>query len=357
MADKTLFVRDIEANMNVDTPFLIRSVERKMTKANKFGDSKPFLALELADRTGIINGRVWSENLPFVESVLLKDAVVQVIGTTQAYGNEISIVVTDATPVETADYTDYVPASPRDQASMAQEFSSLAATVANRDLHQLLHIFMASTWFDEFVRAPAAHTEAYAYLGGLLEHSLSVAQSALAIATTRTDIDADMVLAAALLHDIGKVDAYEPMTFAQSVDGMLLDATTLTLIRLDRLVDEAGGLADETRRRLYHAVASHEQRGFSGTPPQTKEAVVLQMCNQLDMTLSAASVATTGDGPWSDTVRSLRRRFYRGANDAPSATPANPVPVPATIAAPTAADRGRSIWDEPADDADDEIPF
>ena len=80
---------------------------------------------------------------------------------------------------------------------------------------------MASAFFDEFIRAPAAHVEAYAYLGGLLEHSLNVAQLALAIATTRTDVDADLLLTAALLHDIGKVDAYEPLTFTQSMDGAI----------------------------------------------------------------------------------------------------------------------------------------
>ena len=351
MAAKTLYASDIEANMNVDSTFLVRSVERKMTKPNKFGDSKPFLSLELADRTGVVPGRVWSENLPFVENTLVKDAVVQVIGTTQAYGNEISLIVSDATAVEDADLTQYVPASPRDAQQMIQEYAGLAETVANRELHNLLSVFMASPFFAEFAQAPAAHVEAYAYLGGLLEHSLNVAQLALAIATTRTDVDADLLLTAALLHDIGKVDAFEPLTFAQSIEGQLLDPSTLSLIRLDRLVDEAGGLADEPRRRLYHAVATHEQRGFSGAPPQTAEAVVLQSCNLLDMTLTAAARSSAGDGPWSDTVRSLRRRFYRGTS------PEAPIPA-ASFVAPATAPPSRSIWDEPAaDDLDAEIPF
>ncbi len=352
MVEKTLYARDIEANMSVDTTFLVRSAERKMTKPNKFGDSKPFLSLELADRTGVVPGRVWSENLPFVESVLVRDAVVQVIGTTQAYGNEISLIVSDATLIEGADLTEYVPSSPRDHRQMVAEYAGLAETVANRELHHLLSIFMASAFFEEFARAPAAHVEAYAYLGGLLEHSLNVAQLALAVATTRTDVDADLLLTAALLHDIGKVDAFEPLTFAQSIEGQLLDSSTLSLIRLDRLVDEAGGLADEPRRRLYHAVATHEQRGFTGAPPQTAEAVVLQACNQLDTTLAAAARSGAGEGPWSDTVRSLRRRFYRGTTE-PDIVPPRPV-----VAAPAAVEQPRSIWDEPAsDDLDAEIPF
>ena len=223
MAAKTLFAGDIEANMNVDSAFLVRSAERKMTKPNKFGDSKPFLVLELADRTGVLTGRVWSENLPFVESTLVKESVVKVIGTTQAYNNEISLIITDATPVEGADMADYVPSSPREHGKMVQEYASLAGTVADHELHHLLAVFMASAFFDDFVRAPAAHVEAYPYLGGLLEHSLGVANLALAIANTRTDLDADLLLTASLLHDIGKVDAFEPLTFVQSIEGQLLD--------------------------------------------------------------------------------------------------------------------------------------
>ena len=352
MAAKTLYASDIEANMNVDSTFLVRSVERRMTKPNKFGETKPFLSLELADKTGMVTGRVWSENLPFVEPVLVKDAIVQVIGTTQAYGNDVSLVITDATAIDGANLADYVPASPRDHTQMVQEFSGLAATIADRELHQLLAVFMTTPFFDEFCRAPAAHIEAYAYLGGLLEHTLSVAQSAIAIATTRTDIDTDLLLAAALLHDIGKVDAYDPLTFTQSDDGQLLDHTALSLIRLDRLVDEAGGLGDEARRRLYHAVASHEHRGYGGAPPQTKEAVVLQMCNQLDTVLSAATFSDQGDGPWTETVRSLRRRFYRGAATEAPLAPPSPRAESVTDEAP------RSIWDDPTqDDPNDEIPF
>jgi 3'-5' exoribonuclease len=357
MADKTLFASDIEPNMSIESPFLVRSVERRMTKPNKYGESKPFLAIELADRTGIINGRVWSENLPFVESVIVKDAVVQVIGTTQAYGNEISLVISDATAAEGYDLTDYIPASPRDRAQMAQEFAGLASTIGDRELDHLLSTFIASSFFEQFISAPAAHVEAYAYLGGLLEHTLSVTQTALAIATTRTDIDTDLLLAAALLHDIGKVDAYDHLTFTPSDDGQLLEHTALSLIRLDRLVDEAGSLADETRRRLYHAIASHEQRGFNSTQPQTKEAVVLQMCNQLDTVLSAASSHGGGDGPWTETIRSLRRRFYRGsATDAAYETPTvSPAP---SVSAPAPTTQPRSIWDEPpADDVDTDIPF
>lgn len=364
MAGKTLYARDVEANMNVDTTFLVRASERKMTKPNRYGESKPYLALELSDRTGTIEGRVWSENLPFVENTLVKDAIVQVIGTTQAYENKVSIVVTDATPVDDADLAEYVPSSARDLAQMTAEFTSLVDSIADPELRHVLTVFVSSPDFEEFAKAPAAHIDAYAYLGGLLEHTLNVANCSLAVATTRMDIDADLLLAAALLHDYGKIDAYDPLTFTESVDGQLLDHVALTLIRLDRLVDAAGGMADETRRRLFHAVATHETRGNYGTVPQTKEAVVLQMCNQLDTTLSAASLST-GDGIWTDTIRSLRRKFYLGgehpAQEAPGGGRQQAADTNGTTPAPFAASvpdsAPRSIWDEPPPDDDSDIPF
>lgn len=368
MASKTLYARDLEANMHVDTTFLVRAVERKMTKPNKFGESKPFLALELTDRTGMVEGRVWSEHLPFIEGTLVKDAIVQVIGTSQAYQDKVSLVITDASSVDDADLADYVPSSPHDLGQMKQEFVNLVGAIVNADLQNLLTVFIQSPDFDDFARAAAAQTDAYAYLGGLIEHTLSVANTALAIATTRMDIDTDLLLTAALLHDYGKIDAYDPLTFTESVDGQLLEHSALTLIRLDRLVDAAGGVADETRRRLFHAIAAHESRSPYHTPPQTKEAVVLQMCNSLDITLSAASQGG-GDGIWTDNIRSLRRKFYLGGPQPASGEAerrrvgtsesgqaagtgqhwAETPPAPAA-AAP------RSIWDEPLPD-DDDIPF
>ena len=362
MASKTLYARDLEANMQVDTTFLVRSAERKMTKPNKFGESKPFLALELTDRTGMVEGRVWSEHLPFIEGTLVKDRIVQVIGTSQAYQDKVSLIITDASPVEDADLAEYVPSSPHEIAQMTQEFTALVGAIVDPELRHLLTVFVQSPDFEAFAPAAAAQSDAYAYLGGLIEHTLSVANAALAIATTRTDIDTDLLLAAALLHDYGKIDAYEPLTFTESVDGQLLEHAALTLIRLDRLVDAAGGVADETRRRLFHAIAAHESRSAYHAPPQTKEAVVLQMCNGLDVTLSAAS-QSGGDGIWTDNIRSLRRKFYlggaagsrHGGESESRPAPNDGQPWAETPAAPAAA-TPRSIWDEPLPD-DDEIPF
>jgi len=376
VASKLLFVRDLAPNMAVDTPFLVRKVERKMTKPNARSESKPYLALELADKTGVVAGRVWNDALPFVEDTMMPDTVVNIQGTTQDYGGEISLVITDATAMPEATLDDYVPTSPRDRAQMRREYTGLALTVGSTDLANLLQTFIQSADFEEFCKAPAAATEAYAYLGGLLEHTLGVAQMSLAIATSRSDIDTDLLLTAALLHDLGKVDAFSLMSFAPGDDLQLLDAPALALVRLDRLVDAAGGVGDPARLKLYHAVATADTRGaFGQTQPQTKEAVILQSMNQLDLVLAAASTPT-GDGAWTETIRSLRRRFYRGNAAATAATTATatdnssasgeltPLSTQATQATltdqpdPSTASTGSagSIWDDAPDD-DEEIPF
>lgn len=283
------------------------------------------------------------------------DTVVNIQGTTQDYGGEVSLVVTDATPLPEASLDDYVPTSPRDRAQMRREYTGLAATVGNVGLANLLQTFVQSADFEEFCKAPAAATEAYAYLGGLLEHTLGVAQMALAIATSRSDIDTDLLLTAALLHDLGKIDAFSLTSFAPGDDLQLLDAPALALVRLDRLVDAAGGVSDPGRLKLYHAVATADMRGGYGqTQPQTKEAVILQNVNQLDLILQAAS-APAGEGAWTETIRSLRRRFYRGTPATAPAPAASEAVPPAPITSPTG-QSAASIWDEaPLDD--EEIPF
>lgn len=362
--EKLLFARDLTPGMSVDAPFLVRSAERRMTRATARGDSKPFLALELADKTGVVNGRVWNDNLQFVENVLVKDSVVRVQGTTQDYNGDISLVITDATPVPDADLGDYVPTSPRDRATMRREYEGLVASIGNGELSNLLTTFTASPEFDDFCNAPAATTDAYAYLGGLLEHTLSVAQMALALATARADIDTDVLLTAALLHEIGKAGSYNAVDFAPDDEVQLLDAATLTLLRLDVYVFNAGGVSDTTRRKLYHAIATHEARGFGQMQPQTKEAVILQSVNSLDIVLAAASSASGGAGAWSEPVRSLRRRFYRGesseqgavSGEQPAANGARPLAAanPPTPQPAMNNDTETFNWD--ATD-DDDIPF
>jgi len=362
VVDKLLYVRDLAANMSVDTPFLVRKVEHKMTKPNARSESKPYLALELADNSGVVSGRVWNDALPFVEDAIVADTVVRIQGTTQEYGGEVSLVITDATPVPDAALDNYVPASPRDRAQMRREYEGLAGTIGNNDLSNLLQTFIASADFAEFCKAPAAATEAYAYLGGLLEHTLSVTQMTLAIANSRSDVDTDLLLTAALLHDLGKIDAFSLMSFAPGDDLQLLDAPALALVRLDRLVDAAGGVGDPLRLKLYHAVATADTRGsFGQIQPQTKEAVILQSVNQLDLILQAASAPASNSG-WTDTIRSLRRRFYNGvspAANAPVSTPSDSSPDLPVIDAPVppiTTMGSSSIWDDvPLDD--DEIPF
>jgi len=369
VVEKLLFARDLAPGMSVDAPFLVRSAERRMTRATARGDSKPFLALELADKTGVVAGRVWNDNLQFVENVLVKDSVVRVQGTTQDYNGDISLVITDATPVPDADLGDYVPTSPRDRAVMRREYEGLVSSVGNGELTNLLTTFTATPEFDDFCNAPAASTDAYAYLGGLLEHTLSVAQMALALATARADLDTDLLLTAALLHEIGKAGSYGAVDFAPDDEVQLLDAATLTLLRLDVYVFNAGGLNDTTRRKLYHAIATHEARGFGQMQPQTKEAVILQSVNLLDTVLAAAS-ASGGTGAWSDPVRSLRRRFYRGesgetneAGEQPAVASPQPTAAATNGARPTntlsaqpsiSNDTETFNWDAPDDD---DIPF
>ena len=201
-------------NGAVDAPFLVRAADRRQTKATARSESKPYLALELADKTGMVAGRVWSDTLQFVEDALVKDTVVRVQGTTQDYNGEISLVITDATPVPDADFGDYVPTSPRDRPTMRREYESLVATVGNVELANLLQTWVASPEFAEFCAAPASASDTYSYLGGLLEHTLSVAQMALALATARADIDTDLLLTAALLHEIGKTGSFNAVSFA-----------------------------------------------------------------------------------------------------------------------------------------------
>jgi len=172
-------------------------------------------------------------------------------------------------------------------ALMEADLRELVGTVQNRDLRRLLDAVFgaqAPTWQD-FRDAPAAKRMHQAYRHGLLEHSLSVAQAVSAMAATFQGIERDVAVAGALLHDIGKLDAYAfggagiEMTDAGKLQGEI----PLGYYRVRRLIDEIEGFEARTAEALLHIILSHHGCLEHGSPvlPSTREATLVHFCDNL----------------------------------------------------------------------------
>ncbi len=176
---------------------------------------------------------------------------------------------------------------PRAVALMEADLRELIGTVQDRDLHSLLDAVFgaqAATW-PRYRCAPAAKRMHQAYRHGLLEHSLSVAQAVSAISATFAGIDRDVAVTGALLHDIGKLDAY---AFADSGiemtnAGKLQGEIALGYYRVRRLIDDIEGFHPRTAEALLHIILSHHGSLEHGSPvvPCTREATLVHFCDNL----------------------------------------------------------------------------
>ncbi|HVG44318.1 MAG TPA: HD domain-containing protein, partial [Longimicrobium sp.] len=313
--------------------FLVHDKQRKETKS-----LKPYLHLVLGDRTGTIDAKIWDDAAHF-DRLFTAEDVVGVRGRTGTYNGKIELTVTALTPVELGDddLELFVPASPRDRAVMGKELDLLVESVGDPTLRLLLQRMTGrgTALGKRFRLHPAAKRNHHAYLGGLLEHSLSVALAADALCAhyrrQGARVDRDLLITGALLHDVGKVrELAAARAIAYTDEGQLLGHILIGLQMVTREAEQIPGFRADCLLHLQHLVASHQGRHEWASPkvPQTLEALILHYADDLDskMNPAMALLREVGEGGWSPYDRSLERALFQ-----PPAFPANGQvqPVPA----------------------------
>ena len=253
----------------VEGVYAVARKERRRTRGGA-----PYLALELVDPSGRIEARVWSD-VELLEGRFGEGDAVRVLGRVERFRDRLQLDVRSVEAAE-ADPAELAPAMRRDAAELDGFFEFLAGEIAHPGLHAAVGRFVA----DEPLRAalrglPAAESH-HAYAGGLLEHTVGVATLCREAAQLHPRLRADLALAAALLHDVGRtLELERGPTFRQTEEGRLLGHVHLGL----RLIEErASDLGAEVRAELLHAVASHHEARAA----RTAEASVLYHANQLD---------------------------------------------------------------------------
>ena len=326
-------VRELVDGRDVVACFLVHDKQRKETKS-----FKPYLHLVLGDRTGTIDAKVWDDAARF-DALFTAEDVVGVRGRTSTYNGRIELTVTALQPVELGedDLELFVPASPRDRGVMGKELELLVESVGDPHLRLLLQRMTGrSTAVGKRYRLhPAAKRNHHAYLGGLLEHSLSVALAADALCAhyrrQGARVDRDLLVTAALLHDVGKVrELAAARTIAYTDEGQLLGHILIGLQMVTREAEAIPGFRPECLLHLQHLIPSHQGRHEWASPkvPQTLEALILHYADDLDSKLNAASglLREVGEGGWTQYDRGLERALFQ-----PPAFPDNAQvqPVPA----------------------------
>jgi 3'-5' exoribonuclease len=279
-----VFVRDLCDGDSVDSFFLVRERARR-EKRN--GDV--FMKLQLGDSTGTVEGVCW-DCTDELWSAAAPGTVVRVMGPYAVhpqYGKSLTIRA-----LRPAEHGEYEPPDLMDGPSaafgqMVADLRALVATVQKPALRQLLESVFAegSDVWQRWSTAPAAKKYHQAYRHGLLEHSLSVAKGVSAMSATFPGIDRDIAVAGALLHDIGKIDAYETVGGAHDLtdSGKLHGEIPLGYYRVRRAIEDVPGFPPEQAEALLHIILSHHGQLEHGSPvvPCTREATLVHMIDNL----------------------------------------------------------------------------
>ena len=284
------FVRDLADGQTVDCAFEVRDASRRQKK-----NGEPFLKLQLGDVTGAVEAVVW-DGVEEAAEVAAPGAVVIVAGRfsrDDRYGACItvrSLRAAEPGEFEPADLMEG-PAIPLEQ--MLEDLGDLVSTVQQSHLRELLNRLLGADTEtgDRWRVSPAAKVYHQAYRHGLLEHSLSVAQGVSAMAATFPGIDRDVAVTGALLHDIGKIDAYEQTGGAIELSdaGKLLGEIPLGYYRVRREIDDIPGFPADLAQSVLHIVLSHHGKLEHGSPvtPCTREATLVHMIDNLGGTLGS----------------------------------------------------------------------
>ena len=186
------------------------------------------------------------------------------------------------------DVSHLLPTASKDMEEYKKKFLKLVAQISRPPLRELLgEIFSGSRW-ERFIRNPAAKRFHHAYIGGLLEHSVDVAEMALAVAATAPGVDRDMVIAGALLHDIGKTEEISAdIGFSYTEAGHLVGHITAGALIIDAAALQVQFLSEAERKSLLHIVLSHHGSRDKGSPIgcATREAVIVHYADELNAVL------------------------------------------------------------------------
>jgi 3'-5' exoribonuclease len=335
---KSPYLSELQPNQTVQGTFL---VSYKDVRQKKSGD--PYLSLTLTDRSGELDAKMW-DNAAEVLDTFQRDDFVRIKGLLQIFQNRPQLTLHKIQPVPESeiDLTDYLPASKRDRDEMFRELQGWIAGMSDPHLKQLLEtVFADEEIAKAFRTAPAAKTVHHNWIGGLIEHVLSLCTLAKTTAAHYPHIDFDLLLTGVLLHDIGKIrELHYARSFGYTTEGQLLGhiqiGTQMVLDKLRLMPD----FPPRLRELVVHMILSHHGELAFGSPkiPLFPEALLLHLLDNMDSKMECMRALIDRDpqvtGEWTGFNSALDRaalkksKYLDGSPGAVVETPAAAKPAP-----------------------------
>ncbi len=312
---RSKYISDFVENDAISEVFLIDEKSLGTTRAGK-----PYINLNLRDKTGSISAKVW-DDADVIFKQLGSSDFVEVSGKVERYQNRLQIKVGAIRSLKSdkIEMTDFLATTEEDVDEMFDELEKICSTVGDKYFQQLLQRFLSD---DEFVRklkkAPAAKMIHHSFIGGLLEHTLSVMRICDMLTGHYRELIRDLVITGAFFHDIGKIDEIESEKgFNYTREGNLIGHVIIGYRMVEEAISEIKDFPDKLCAELGHMILSHQGKLEFGAPvvPMFAEAILLHYADDLDVKISVfkkvvESNRNTGS-EFTDRVWELDTRVYK----------------------------------------------
>jgi 3'-5' exoribonuclease len=316
---KEFFITDCaqQENKVVTSSFVVVT---KQVKPKKTGE--PYLALTLGDRTGQLEAKMW-DNVEEVLDAFEQDDFLKIKGLINKYKNRFQLTIHKLRRMGDSeiDFADYLPKTTKNIGELWQTLAEYVAGFQNPHLKALIECFMADPEIAQAYRnAPAAKTLHHAYIGGLLDHVVSLFRSCDLVCRNYPQINRDLVLAGAFLHDIGKIhELTYNRSFSYTTRGQLLGHMIIELEMLQAKLALVPDFPPELKTLLEHLIISHHGQYEFGSPklPMFPEALLLHYMDDLDSKMESMRALfereSDLENPWTGYSPSLGRPLLNTA--------------------------------------------
>lgn len=307
------FISELKTNNLVNTHFLVK---KKLLRdfTNKQGK---YLSLELADKTGSIDGKLWDSAEKIFTTFEEKD-VVFVQGKVESYNNTKQIIINTIKKYDDYSLEDYLLKGKKDTEELFAYLQQVVKSIQNPYLQKLLICFFDDTQFvKQFKESPSASSIHHAYLGGLIEHSVETLKICDSVCSLYPQIDRDILFTGAILHDIGKIKELEcGLTFDYTDEGRLLGHLIMGEQMVSEKIATIDNFPSQIRLKVLHMILSHHGEYEWGSPkrPKTIEAFALHYADLLGTRVNqfAQLIEKDSDKDWTEYSKSLNRAVYKG---------------------------------------------
>ncbi len=312
------FIRELKQGDKIQGTFIIVKARQCISK------NGPYWDMELQDKTGRIPAKLWHPASLEYESIE-ENSFVYLHGEVDSFRENLQIRITKLKFLkeDEIDIEELLPSTKVPPSELLEELEDLCfRTLKYKPLKRLVGMILKDKYIrDRLLKTPAAKSIHHAYMGGLLEHTLNVCKLCMEISKLYPDVDKEVILAAAVLHDIGKIEELNGTISPDYSDsGQLIGHVVLSLSIIEPFLKKVKELDREIELHLKHIILSHHGEYEFGSPkrPKTREALIVHFADNIDAKLNAVTTLIDGmeetQETWSKFQRFLDRKIYRPVN-------------------------------------------